>query len=691
MIAWSFKYPKRVITYPKWLTHSLAAIITAFIGLNIMFPPPLEAVQHNSAVVTDRDGHWLAGFTVDDGIWRIPANLEEIDPRFVNALIAVEDKRFYSHSGVDVPAIGRAIRSWRRAGKPVSGASTLTMQLVRQYEPRERVLKSKIIESFKALQLELFMSKDEILESYLTRVSYGGNLEGVTAASLAYFGKPPHFLTDAEIALLIALPQAPDSRRPDLKPEMATKGRDYILEKLVERNALDLRRAAEAKDVVVSSKRHNIPEMAWITAYGLAAGGQRVRTTIDHHMQEKLESQTADFVTPLNEQVNTAVTIVDNRTMEVRAHIASADRNRPGGWIDMTNRARSPGSTLKPFIYALAIDDGFASAGSFVKDAPTRFGSYQPENFNRRYYGDVRIYEALRHSLNVPAVAMLDYVGGQRFEMALEEAGTDITHLSGGGEGAGLALALGGAGLSVNDLAVLYAALANGGTAKPLIWTDEVAEPSIFQLVSENAASEITQILRQAPTPSGRVPAWLAQNAPPIAYKTGTSYGFRDAWAAGYTDDWTVIVWVGRPDGAPRTGETGRLAAAPLLFDIFAQLPFKGQSEPYLKDERAPDGLSHVADATSQGPQILFPPDGAEILASSFGDEARGFSLSARAEQGKPNFYIDGQPLKRENGKAIWYPQTTGFYKVSAVDVMGRESVSHVQVLSPDQLANTTF
>ena len=682
---------KRIVTYPKWLTRGLAVIITAFVALNVIFPPKLEAIRHNSAVVTDRDGHWLAGFTVDDGIWRIPAKLEEIDPRFIEALIAVEDQRFYKHSGVDVPAIGRAMRSWKQAGKPVSGASTLTMQLVRQYEPRERILSSKIIESFRALQLELFLSKDEILESYLTRVSYGGNLEGVTAASLAYFGKPPHYLTDAEIALLIALPQAPDSRRPDLKPKMATKGRDYILEKLVERNALDLRRASEAKDVVVSSTRHNIPEMAWITAYGLAQEDTTTRTTIDRHIQEKAESLTASFVGPLNAHVNTAITIVDNRTMEVRAHIASADRERPGGWIDMTDRARSPGSTLKPFIYALAIDDGVASAGSFVHDAPTRFGSYQPENFNRRYYGDVRIYEALRHSLNVPAVAMLDHVGGQRLEMALEDAGADITHLGGGGEGAGLALALGGAGLSVNDLAVLYASLANGGTARPLIWTDEKPKKKDYQLISEQAAAEITQILRQAPTPSGRVPSWLAENGPPIAYKTGTSYGFRDAWAAGYTDDWTVIVWVGRPDGAPRTGETGRLAAAPLLFDIFAQLPFDGHNQPYLKDDKAPGGLSRVADATSQGPQILFPPDGAEILANSFGDKARGFSLSARTEQGRPNFYIDGKPLKHKNGKTIWYPATSGFYKVSAVDDKGRESVSNVQVLSPDELANTSF
>lgn len=686
---------KRIVTYPKWLGRSLAVFVTIFTVLNIVFPPPLDAICDNSAVVTDRNGHWLAGFTVGEGTWRIAADMDAIDPRFVLALISIEDERFYHHSGVDLPAILRALKTWKDLGEPASGASTLTMQLVRQFEPRDRVLSSKIIESFRALQLELFLSKREILASYLTRVSYGGNLEGVTAASLAYFGKPPQNLTDAEIALLVALPQAPEARRPDLRPKTARGGRDYIIGKLVERGGLSEKRAAEAREVDIHPKRHDIPEMAWITAYGLSKPGETIQTTLDSSLQRRIEKQAANFIEPLNQTVNTAITIVHNPTREVRAHIASADRRRPGGWIDMTDRARSPGSTLKPFIYALAIDDGVASTGSFVQDAPTRFGSYQPENFNRRYYGDVRIYEALRHSLNVPAVAMLDYVGGQRFETALEDAGADITHLGSRGESAGLALALGGAGLSVNDLALLYAALADGGRAKPLIWTksEDINEAS-HQLISEHAASEITHVLRQAPTPSGRVPAWLVKNAPPIAYKTGTSYGFRDAWAAGYTDEWTVIVWVGRPDGAPRTGETGRLAAAPLLFDLFAQLPHQGRHQPYLKDHVAPDGLGSVSAATDIGPQILFPPDGAEILATSFGKEARGFHLAARTHSGQPKFYIDGKPLEKaakEKGEVIWYPKTSGFYRVSAVDEMGRETVSNVKILTPDQLANSTF
>jgi len=339
---------------------------------------------------------------------------------------------------------------------------------------------------------------------------------------------------------------------------------------------------------------------------------------------------------------------------------------------------------LKPFIYGLAIDDGIASAGSFVHDAPTRFGTYQPENFNRRYHGDVRIYEALRHSLNVPAVAVLDQIGGQRFESTLEQVGVNVQRLGHGGENAGLALALGGAGLSVNDLAVLYAALANGGMVEPLKWTAG-SKGEAHRLLSQQSASDITKILRQSPNPSGRVPAWLAENAPPIAYKTGTSYGFRDAWAVGYTDDWTIVVWVGRPDGAPRRGKTGRLAAAPLLFDLFAQLPHRASDMVFTKDDDAPSGLSRITDASDQAPQILFPPDGSELLAPKLGPNARGFSFSARSSEGEVTFYVGNEKLET----TVWRPKEAGFYTVTAVDNLGRSSQSQVQVLTLEQMANT--
>ncbi len=679
-------FPRRRVTYPLWLKAGLCIVVFLLAGLNAAFPVPVSAARHVSPVVTDNSGRWIAGFTVEDGTWRIPADIAEIDPRFIERVIAVEDKRFWHHSGVDIPAIARAGRSWTRAGKPVSGASTITMQLVRQLEPRPRTLASKIIETARAIQFELWFSKQDILELYLTHISYGGNIEGVYAASEVYFGKPPFQLTDGEIALLIALPQAPEARRPDLRPKAAQAGRDIILRKLAQIGTMTGKQAAEAMELPLDVTRTPMPERAWITARGLAQKDDITTSTLDYDIQAEVEMLTAQFIAPLEVPVNTAVTIVDNHTMSVRAHIASADRSRPGGWIDMSDRSRSPGSTLKPFIYGLAMDDGIITGGSFVRDAPTRFGSYQPENYNRRYHGDVRIHEALRHSLNVPAVAILDQIGGDRLESTLTAAGVEVMRLGGDTEQAGLALALGGAGVSVNDLAVVYAALANGGQARPLKWKKGDVGPR-YQLLSEGTAAEITRILRQAPTPDGRVPAWLAKDIPPVAYKTGTSYGFRDAWAAGYTDDWTVIVWVGRADGAPRTGQTGRIAAAPFLFDIFSRLPHHGDAPVYARDDDAPSGLAHVADVSESGPQILFPPDGAELLASQLGPDGRGFTLSARSSSGTEQFYVDGEPVMLEQGRAIWRPDFPGFYEVSAADENGHRAVSRVQVLSLAELA----
>lgn len=671
----------RRITYPAWLKRSLLGLAGMFILLNLIFPPPLKALQATSAVVTDRHGAWLAGFTVENGLWRIPVTTQDIDPRLIAHLIAIEDQRFYHHSGVDVPAIFRAALSWVREGEAVSGASTLTMQLVRQLEPRPRTLASKFVEVLRATQLELFLSKPDILEAYLTHVPYGGNLEGVYAASLAYLGKPPHHLTDAEIALLIALPQAPEARRPDLHLQGAQTGRDYVLGKLVERGVLPEALAREAATVSIATRRHSIPEMAWVTAYGLAQDGAITQTTLDPDLQARLETKAARYVADYDSHVNAAITIVENKTMAVRAHIASSDRNRPGGWIDMTRRARSPGSTLKPFIYGMAMDDGLISTASVVQDAPTRFGQYQPENFNRRYYGQVRIYEALRHSLNVPAVAVMDKIGGQRFETLLGSAGVDVERLGAGGESAGLALALGGAGMTVNDLAVLYAGLANGGEVRNLRWQpSDISAP--LRLFSNATARDLTQALRQAPTPEGRVPSWLTQGSSAVAYKTGTSYGFRDAWAAGYSDRWTVIVWVGRPDGAPRPGQTGRLAAAPLLFDVFDALDVDGAQHDFQKDPAAPKGLKALKTVTEAGPQILFPPDGAEIYAPVLGISARGFTLSARAATEDIQFYIDGRRLNSRGSQVIWKPQEAGFYEVSAIDGLGQTTTSHVEVIS---------
>lgn len=653
----------------------LVVVLTILTALNFTFPPPVKAAAKVSSVVQDMDGRWLSGFTVEDGRWRIPADLNAIDPRFIDAVILVEDKRFYRHSGVDVIAIIRAAGSWLDAGEVVSGASTITMQLIRQLEPRPRTLKSKVIESIRALQIELWWSKDEILAAYLTHTPFGGNIEGLEAASRLYLGKAPDQLTTDEIALLIALPQAPEARRPDRRPAVAKLARDKILTKLKSSQAISAREYTESLSANLSISKYKMPERAWITAYGLAETGQRVNTTLDYDLQGAIETLAAQHMTDLLSPTNIAVIIVDNRTMSVRAHLASSDRTRPGGWIDMSAQSRSPGSTLKPFIYGLAMDDGFISAGSVIHDAPTRFGNYRPENFNRRYHGNVRIDEALRHSLNVPAVAVLDKIGGARLEQSLMATGVSIDRLGSGSEQVGLALALGGAGLSVNDIAVLYSALANEGRARDLRWRVDTPQSDAVPLVSAKTAGDITRMLRQAPTPSGHVPGWLTENGIDVAYKTGTSYGFRDAWAAGYTDDWTVVVWVGRPDGAPRLGETGRKAAAPILFDIFDILPHRTRAESFRRGDDAPEGLKTFT--SPSGPQILFPPDNSEIYVSKLGVKARGFTLSAVSDGGDVRYYVDAVPLKG----AVWHPKTVGFYTIKVVDGNGQSARSRVRII----------
>ena len=674
----------------KWLTRvkwSVLVTLALLLLANALFPPPLDKAYHTSIRVTDRNDQWLSAFTVDEGKWRLKADISEVDPRYIERLIRIEDKRFYTHSGVDMIAIARALRSWGREGRAVSGASTLTMQLVRQLQPRERTLGSKLIEAVRAVQIEMRLSKDEILSLYLAHVPYGGNIEGVNAAALVYFDKQPDQLTDAEIALLIALPQAPEARRPDRHPKAAQAARDIVLGRLHGYELLSDQQFAEAKEVMVEKNRHTISQTAWLTAQRLRPLAKKrqskIRSSLDINVQKDAQYLASGFTQGLD--FNVSVLVVDNESMKVRAHIGSAGRDRPGGWIDMTAKPRSPGSTLKPFIYGFAFDDGLSAPGSFIMDAPTRFGTYRPENFNRRYHGNVRIHEALAHSLNVPAVIALDKVGTDRFASALEMTGTRITTPGQQGGKTGLALALGGAGLRADDLAVLYAALANNGQARPLVWQESERPRKVRQMMSEKSANEITRILRQAPTPGGRVPHWLTKKSPSIAYKTGTSYGFRDAWAAGYTDKWTVIVWAGRPDGAPRVGKTGRLAAAPLLFDIFAILPGVETHRPYEKIAAAPRGLQDFGGAADKSPVLLFPPDGAEIAVQEFGAASKGLTLTARSPQSaKLNWFVEGAPIFAEtlSGASVWHPKKPGFYKLSVVDGDGRTTSARVRVMA---------
>ena len=620
--------------------------------LNLIFPPPIAKGRVLSTLVTDMDGRPLRAFSVEDGRWRLEADLERIDPVFVDALIAVEDKRFYDHFGVDPLAVIRATGSLIRRGEIVSGASTITMQTARLLEPRPRTIPSKLIEMARAVQLELRLSKDEILELYLTLAPYGGNLEGIRSASWAYFAREPDRLSYDQIALLIALPQSPEVRRPDLREKWATAGRAEIAAKLKTLGVISEQQETEV-NVADLPARRDFPSLGWHVSdqiRQLAAHTGDVRSTLHAGLQSELERLVANHLPATDPSVQMSAIVVDVETRAVKALVGSGDRTRAGGWLNLTQQARSPGSTLKPFIYGLAFDDGFAAPDTHIQDLPKRFDSYRPENFDRSYNGEVRVKDALQHSLNIPAVLTLDRIGPERFAASLGFAGVDPRVRGAALRDPGLALALGGVGLTVEELALLYAALADGGHAKPLNYLasslDEPAEAK--RLMSAESSSEILDILRKAPAPKGRMPSWLTEDAPEIAFKTGTSYGFRDAWAAGAARGLVVVVWTGRADGAPRSGITGRDEALPVLFDAFDVAVRLME-----RDGRAADRLSDMGriarapgrkqfNPNTAPPEILFPPSDAELWGGTSTDTLRSFVLSGRGE-GELKWYVEGE------------------------------------------------
>lgn len=625
-----------------------------------------------SSVLRDRTGEVLHIASVENGRIRLGADLDRIDPAYIEALIAIEDQRFYRHIGVDPLAIGRAIKSNLSAGQVVSGASTLTQQLGRQYRPRPRTLPTKMIEAVEAVRLDLRMSKTEQLERYLTRISYGSNIEGIEAASRLWLGKSPRYLSPDEIALLLALPQSPEARRPDRNPIAAKAGRDRVLDRMVMGGLLDPKTATIAKAQPVPTRKRDLPNRD-VLAYQTFGGGI---STLDAREQARVARHLSGWTNKQPIAVNAAAMIVHVPTREVRVLVGTGARDHAGGWIDMTDRVRSPGSTLKPFIYAMARDDGALDMDSDVRDAPTRFGSYRPENFTRRYHGTVSIREALQHSLNVPAVTALNEVGADRFRAALSAAGPKARGRIGDARGEGLALALGGTGLSARDLAVLYTALGNGGEAGPLRFKPGAPTGETYRLVTRETAVAVTEALRGAPVPKGFA---NMSGMGRIAYKTGTSYGFRDSWAAGLAGDYAVIVWTGRPDGAPRPGATGRGSSAPLLFDIAA--PFANVSRATHAAE-VPSALKTVAAQTDSGPIILFPSSGTEMLQSD-----RGFSISVDSEL-PVQLFVSGEPVSRDGGLAVWKPDAPGFYRVSAIDRKGRSANADIRVVARDQLSD---
>src|SRR3954470_15816726 len=597
-------------------------------------PLPLEEAQKVSTNIVDRSGKLLRAYAMADGRWRLPVDAKTgVDPGYLKLLLAYEDRRFYDHRGVDPLALGRAALQLGTRGHIVSGGSTITMQLARLMEPRgERSVYAKLRQMVRAIQIERQLSKDQILDLYLALAPFGGNLEGVRAASIAYFGKEPKRLSLAEAALLVALPQSPETRRLDRHPDVARAARDRVLDRMVEEHHISEDDAVQAKAVAVPQLRKPMPILAPHSSDAAMAAMKDtpvIRLTLDSSLQKTLEALARDRAIAQGPNISVAVIAVDNESGDVLARVGSSDYfdERRAGQVDMTRAVRSPGSTLKPFIYGLAFEDGFVHPESLIDDRPIRFGSYAPENFDMTFQGTVPVRKALQLSLNVPAIALLDRVGSSRLSSRLKQAGGNLVLPK--DEAPGLAMGLGGVGVTLQDLAQLYAGLARLGSTKPLreiVWKDGVREP--LRLMDQVAAWQVGNVLLGTPPPEN-----AAHNR--IAFKTGTSYGYRDAWSVGFDGRITIGVWVGRPDGAPVPGLVGRTAAAPILFDAFARtgkLPAPLARAPrgtlVASNAKLPLPLRRfrpagdlVRSGTEQALRIQFPLNGSRIDAASAGEK----------------------------------------------------------------------
>jgi penicillin-binding protein 1C len=669
---------------------ALVAAVAGVVALDLARPPPLERAAEVSTVVRARDGEVLRAFTTKDGNWRLAAGPADVDPLLLAMLVAYEDRRFRAHPGVDPLAVARAAGQWLAAGRVVSGASTITMQAARLLEPRSRTLWAKMVEAGRALQIERRLDKDAILALYLTLAPYGGNVEGVRAAARIYLGKEPVALRPAEAALLVALPQSPTRLRPDRHPEAARAARDKVLARMVEEGVLDRRAADEAMAEPVPDRRFAMPFLAPHLAAAIkaeAAGAAVVDTTIDPRLQRQVEALAVREAVTLDAEASVAAVVVDNRTRAVVAHVGSPDLFAAArdGAVDMTRAVRSPGSALKPFIYALAFDEMKLAPETFIDDRPTRFGGYAPSNFDHGFRGRVTAREALQLSLNVPAVAVLDRLGSERFAGRLAGLGVRLRsrdpHAA-----ATLPLALGGVGVTLTELAGLYAALAgDGGYVAPYVRPGGGQPPVPF--VGAAAAWSVTRILEEAPAPPGVAPAAIGQGRL-VAMKTGTSYGYRDAWAFGWDRAFTVGVWTGRPDGTPLPGRWGLVTAAPILMKLFDLLPPPPMAPPRPSAEpqataglalRAP-ALRRLGPSGPPAPVISFPPDGA-VLPWRGGD-----GVPLVVEGGRPplRWLVDGRPLAARDGgprrPPEWLPDGRGFARLTVLDADGRGDSATVRV-----------
>lgn len=641
--------------------------------------PPLIVETGTEAL--DREGRLLRAWTVEDGRWRLRTSVETVDPAFLEMLIAYEDRRFHRHSGVDLRAMARAVAQAVWHGRVVSGGSTLTMQVARLLEGSGTGrMRGKLRQIRVALALERALSKPEILDIYLHLAPYGGNIEGLRAASLTWFGKEPRRLTPAQSALLVALPQAPESRRPDRHPEAAQMARDRVLGRAARFADLPAEAVEAARLQPVPETRQPFPAIAPHLTDRLRAqtpGADVVTSHLDADLQTALETLATRATHDQADAVQIAITVMDHATGQGLASVGSQAYDADAqGYVDFTQAVRSPGSALKPFVYGLAFDAGLIHPETLIGDRPMRFGTYAPQNFDRQYRGSISVRGALQASLNLPVVAVLDRLGPARLIAGIERAGV-TPQLQGA---PGLAVGLGGLGVTLEDLVQLYGGLAQSGRVHPLHHTG--AAPEMRDLMAPQAAWQVANILADIPPPA---------HAPRgrVAFKTGTSYGHRDAWAIGFDGAHVVGVWMGRADGTPVPGAFGADLAAPLLFEVFARISPKRVALPppprgtlLVAGAQLPPRLRHFEPPTQTStPRIAFPLDGAVL------ELQPDLPLIPRVQEGQPPYawLINDAPVATNQAlhTVDLGLQNPGFVTITVIDAAGRAARAHVELREP--------
>jgi penicillin-binding protein 1C len=551
----------------RWTLASLLLAIALLWLADRIWPLPLPK-DDLARVVLAEDGTPLWRFADANGVWRYPVQTGEVSPYYLDALLTYEDRWFYQHPGVNPLALARATWQNLTGARVVSGGSTLSMQVARLLDPHSRTFHGKLRQLWRTAQLEWHLSKAEILNLYLNRAPFGGTLQGVAAASWAYLGKSPAQLTHAEAALLAVLPQAPSRLRPDRHPQRAQEARDKVLRRLGEFQVWPASAVAEALEEPLLLAPRLEPSLAPLLARRLNRPDSPplIRTTLDATLQRRLEDLLLGWRARLPEYTSAAILVVEEDSMAVRAYLGSVDINdaKRFGHVDMISALRSPGSTLKPFLYGMALDEGLIHSESLLQDVPRRYGDYRPGNFSMGFSGAVPASTALSSSLNLPAVQLLEAYGPKRFAAQMRIGGVPLA-LPALAE-PNLALILGGAGSRLEDLVSGYSAFARDGRSATIrLQPDDTLKER--PLLSPGSAWIVRRILSGQARPDRDPRAELVQR-PTLAWKTGTSYGFRDAWAIGVGPRYLIGVWIGRPDGTPVPGQFGLASAAPLMLQV---------------------------------------------------------------------------------------------------------------------------